>query len=155
MYWFPWSSQFFIPHREPKHAWKGDYLSYEVLWMYARCWLGVILFQICSNFKILWLGSDRTWWHQVQVSVVVCDVHAFDKTVSGPKALTVFYNETHQVNATGKQRSKIVTQTPHSMDCLSASFAHSKSFFYMAKLLIAFSPVSKEECLQCLLLYVQ
>lgn len=61
-----------------------------LFWMYTRCWLGVILFQICSNFKILWLVSDRTWWHQVQVSVVVCALHAYDKTISGTKDLSVF-----------------------------------------------------------------
>lgn len=54
---------------------------------------------------------------------VVCDLDAYDKIVSGPKDLSVSYSETHQVNATGKQRSKIVTQTPHYMDWLSASFA--------------------------------
>lgn len=105
----------------------------------------MILFQICSNFKILCLVSGRTCWHQVQVSVVVCALHAYDKTISGPKHLSVFYDETHQVNATGKQRSKIVTQTIHYMDCLPASFASSNSIFYMAKLLIVFNPVSKEE----------
>lgn len=63
---------FFILHREHKHAWKGEYLGSEVFlfWTYARCWLGVILLKICSNFKILCLVSDRTWWHQVQVSLV-------------------------------------------------------------------------------------
>lgn len=34
------------------------------------------------------------------------------------------------------------------MDCLPASFANSKSIFYMAKLLIAFNLVSKEESVQ-------
>lgn len=138
---------FFILHREHKHAWKGEYLGSEVFlfWTYARCWLGVILLKICSNFKILCLVSDRTWWHQVQVSVVVCPLHAYDKTVSGPNHLSVFYDEIHQVNATRKRRSKILTQTPHYMDCLPACFASPKSTFYLAKLLIVFNSVSKEE----------
>lgn len=72
-------------------------------------------------------------------------LHAYDKTVSGPNHLSVFYDETHRVNATGKWRSKIVTQTPHYMDCLPVYFASPKSTFYLAKLLIVFNSVSKEE----------
>lgn len=102
----------------------------------------MILFQILRFYG---LDQIEPGWHQVQVSVVVCDLHAYDKTVCGPKDLSMSYSETHQVNATGKQRSKIVPQTPLYMDWLSASFASSKSIFYMAKLLVAFNPVSKEE----------
>lgn len=151
MCWFLWSSQLLIPAGSMfTVVEKGEYLGalFFLFWMYARYWLGMILFQIYPIFVILLLVSGRAWRLQdIQEPVVACALHTPDKTqfLVQSACLCSKMKPTKWMQQGSRGQKIIVTETPQYVNCLPASFTSSKSIFYMTELLVTSNPVSKEE----------